>query len=324
MVNVFSDCGCSGRTEMSIVQEEPGVPRYFAYEGTACYTTDVYRFFSTDGALTPTANTIKLTNTATTETICVTGITSTFMSDVQHIALSSYLDCEACYAIPPSATPTHTPTPTPTATPVIPPYPCSCYEIVMTSYNPEGPSGAITFRNCFDDSSVGRIFSFPGTYYQCAVSGSIEISFGTGTITELSSYCTIDGCPPEVTATPTGTMGATPTQTPTNTSTPTPSPTIGLTPTATETLPPTPTPTSTPIPGYDIYLADEYTCFPCSPTGNTAYVALPSGTSANYGNYYSPLIYEGYVYQIISAASGGPVIYLQGFNTKRCDLACSI
>jgi hypothetical protein len=194
----------------------------------------------------------------------------------------------------------------------------------MTSYNPEGPSGGITFRNCFDDSSVGRIFSFPGTYYQCAVSGSIEISFGTGTITELSSYCTIDGCPPEVTATPTGTMGATPTQTPTNTSTPTPSPTIGLTPTATETLPPTPTPTSTPIPGYDIYLADEYTCFPCSPTGNTAYVALPSGTSANYGNYYSPLIYEGYVYQIISAASGGPVIYLQGFNTKRCDLACSI
>jgi hypothetical protein len=154
----------------------------------------------------------------------------------------------------PTPTPTRTLTPTPTRTPTPTPaiqFPCSCYEIVITSPGGEGPAGAVEYRNCVTDAVEGSTFLSAGTYYQCGVTGSMTITIGTGTITDISD-CN-SGCPPTTpTPTPTvsSTQGLTPTPTPTNTLTPTPSQTLGLTPTPTATITTTPsiTPTITNTP----------------------------------------------------------------------------
>jgi hypothetical protein len=328
LVGVYPDCGCSGRTSFQIVQQSACTTNYFWYTGLSCSDSSMYTFKSEDSNLLSGTTVYKVQNSGTTTTECVTNVNPTFIQQTDWIQISSaYTTCELCYAIPPSATPTPTLTPTPSSTPVIPPYPCSCYQITITSPGGESFAGGIEYNNCFDNSSVGRIFSVPGIYYQCAYTGTIAITFGTGTITELSSYCYL-GCPPPVTPTPTGTMGATPTPTPsvtaTQTNTPTPSTTIGLTPTATPPPTSTPTPTPTPNPGYDIYLADEYSCFPCMTTTLTVLVALPAGTTPNYGKYYSPSFYEGFVYRLSEPSSGGPAVLLSGYNTNNCNLACSI
>jgi hypothetical protein len=190
LVNIYPSCGCTGRTDMSLVQQGPA-------------TTPI----------TPTPTSTRTTPTPT-----------------------------------PTRTLTPTPTRTPTATP-LPQFPCSCYEIVITSPGGEGPAGGISYENCVTGAPQGDNFLFPGTYYQCGVTGSMTITIGTGTITEISSYCT-DGCPPtSVTPTPTPTVtsteGLTPTPTPTNTLTPSVTSTIGLTPSVTPTNTQTPTPSQT-------------------------------------------------------------------------------
>ena len=330
LVGVYPDCGCSGRTSFQIVQQSACTTNYFWYTGLSCSdSATTYTFKSEDSNLLTGTTVYKIQNSGTSTTECVFNTNPTFVQQTDWIQiLSAYTNCFDCNLIPPSPTPTKTQTPTPTATPVIPAYPCSCYEITITSSGgEEAYAGSVEFNNCFDDLPNGRIFSIPGIYYQCAVSGSISITFGTGSIVELSSYCS-SGCPPPLTPTPTSTIGATPTQTPTvtktPTQTPTPSTTIGLTPTATPPSTATPTPSPTPNPEYDIYLADEYSCFPCTTTTLTVLVALPAGTSPNYGKYYSPSFYDGFVYRLAEPSSGGPAVLLSGYNTNNCNLACSI
>jgi hypothetical protein len=196
----------------------------------------------------------------------------------------------------PTPTPTRTLTPTPTRTPTqtpLPQFPCSCYEIVITSPGGEGAAGGITYDNCVTGEPQGDNFLFPGTYYQCGVTNSMVIAFGTGTITEISSYCT-DGCPPtNVTPTPTPTVtsteGLTPTPTPTVTSTegltPTPTPTITNTPSVTSTggLTPTPSPTNTqtPTPSTTLSVTPTPTVTPTSSGGACPQIYLyPNNTTA--------------------------------------------
>jgi hypothetical protein len=175
-------------------------------------------------------------------------------------------------SLTPTQTPTNTLTPTPTRTPEIQ-FPCSCYEIVITSPGGEGPAGGVTYNNCVTDAPEGLTFLNPGTYYQCGVTDSMVINIGTGTVTEISD-CN-NGCPPTtptptptvsttpgttptptptITLTPsvTSTGGLTPTPSPTNTQTPTPSTTLGVTPTPTPTI--TNTPTTSGSGCFQIYL----------------------------------------------------------------------
>ena len=331
LVGVYPDCGCSGRTSFQIVQQSACTTNYFWYTGLSCSDSSMYTFKSEDSNLLSGTTVYKVQNSGTTTTECVTNVNPTFIQQTDWIQISSaYTTCELCYAIPPSATPTPTLTPTPSSTPVIPPYPCSCYQIIITSPGGESFAGGIEYNNCFDNSSVGRIFSVPGIYYQCAVTGSIVLTFGTGTITELSSYCN-EGCPPPVvTPTPTGTSNPTPTptitQTPTSTigSTPTPTGTPNQTPTPTETLSVTPTPTQTPNPNYDFYIADRYVCnYPgCTFDGGEIVVALPTGTTPNVGYWFSAASPDGYAYQIQSSVPFGPGLILYTGSFSNCNLAC--
>jgi hypothetical protein len=184
---------------------------------------------------------------------------------------------------PTSATPTPTPTktltPTPTKTPTPTPaiqFPCSCYEIVITSPGGEGPAGGVTYNNCVTDAPEGLTFLSAGTYYQCGVTDSMVINIGTGTVTEISD-CN-SGCPPTTpTPTPTvsSTQGTTPTPTPTITNTPSVTSTGGLTPT------PSPTNTQTPTPSTTLSLTPTPTVTPTASGGACPQIYLyPNNTNA--------------------------------------------
>jgi hypothetical protein len=196
-------------------------------------------------------------------------------------------------SLTPTQTPTNTLTPTPTRTPEIQ-FPCSCYEIVITSPGGEGPAGGVTYNNCVTDAPEGQIYTNPGTYYQCGVTDSMVINIGTGTVTEISD-CN-NGCPP-TTPTPTPTVssteGTTPTPTPTFNETPTPTPTITVTPSVSSTIGLTPsvTPTNTQTP---------------TPSSTLVITPTPSIT---------PTITN------TPTTSGGacPQIYLYPNNTNACD-----
>lgn len=124
-------------------------------------------------------------------------------------------------------TPTNTPTPTPTDTRL-----CRTYELV--TYEDQM---SVSYTDC-DGNPQTWAQPFSTIEYKCAKQGSMIITSGSGTITDIGS------CP---LPTPTPTNTGTPTQTPTNTltATPTPSTTTTLTPTPTSTLTSTPTPTPT-------------------------------------------------------------------------------
>ena len=114
----------------------------------------------------------------------------------------------------------------------------------------------------------------------------------------------------------------TPTPTPTPTATLTPTPTPSPTPSGPT---PTPTPTSGPI-TYDIYLADEYACtFPgCALQRIDVEVALPAGTTPNYGKFYPDEGATGFAYLLHTAAGTGPAIILNTANFTACNSACSV
>jgi hypothetical protein len=103
-----------------------------------------------------------------------------------------------------------------------------------------------------------------------------------------------------------GTIGTTPTPTPT----PTPSHT------------PTPTPTPTHTVEYDLYYADEYSCETCTIVSEAVIVALPSGTSPNYGNFYVPQYITGFTYVLQSTTLTGPGLILSTSNYNTCGAAC--
>jgi hypothetical protein len=179
----------------------------------------------------------------------------------------------------PTPTPTRTLTPTPTKTPTPTPaiqFPCSCYEIVITSPGGEGPAGGVTYNNCVTDAPEGQIYTNPGTYYQCGVTGSMVINIGTGTVTEISD-CN-SGCPsttPTPTPTVSSTQGTTPTPTPTITLTPSVTSTGGLTPT------PSPTNTQTPTPSTTLSVTPTPTVTPTASGGACPQIYLyPNNTTA--------------------------------------------
>jgi len=257
LVGVYPDCGCTGRTQFNVVQEEPGTPRLFTYIGTGCTDLETYIFRSNDSFLPGGDFSYTITNTATTETICIYNVENYFSQFTDWIQENTFVDCDTCAQsfITPTPTPTMglTPTPTPTRFP----NPCICMEIVITSNGGgESYSGAIEFNDCYG-VRTGRLFLNPGTYYQCVENiggvNQIELTFGTGSLNAVGN-CATGSCPPVVTPTPTSSRTPTPTPsstigtTPPNTPTPTPTPTNQVvtspTPTPTNTQTQTPTPTS--------------------------------------------------------------------------------
>lgn len=238
LVSVYPDCGCTGRTQFNVVQEEPGVPRLFTYIGTGCTDLETYIFRSSESSLSGGTYSYSITNTATTESLCVYNVQNYFSQVTDWTEQDLFLNCEACEItfITPTPTPTIGATPTPTPTKLL--ADCLCMQIVITSSaGPEGGiAGSISYSDCYGNY-LARAFFSPGTYYQCVQEfgglPQIVLSDGTGTISIFSS-CNTGQCPPD----------ATPTPTPSVTVSPTPSSTVGTTPSNT----PSETPTNTPTP----------------------------------------------------------------------------
>jgi hypothetical protein len=116
LVGAYSDCGCTGRTELDIVQEEPGVDRLFWYSALDCATSaTTYTFKSSNADLLTGTTSYKIYNTGTTESVCIFNPKPTFVQATSWLQiLSAYTDCQECEFIPPSPTPSNTPTNTPT------------------------------------------------------------------------------------------------------------------------------------------------------------------------------------------------------------------
>ena len=127
------------------------------------------------------------------------------------------------------------------------------------------------------------------------------------------------------TNTPTGTVcpGLTPTMTPSVSLSPTITPTNTATPTGTIQATPSPTPTITIE--YDLYEADRFTClYPgCALDASGVIVALPAGTTPDYGKFYSSLVPDGFSYELIGLGSGGPGWILSTLNYTSCADACA-
>lgn len=349
-VGAYPDCGCTGRTPFNIVQEEPNEDRVFYFRGVECNGSDEYNFTANTTSLN-TALIYKVKNPATDITYCISGISITSVSLVNYDFVNSYANCIDCNFVPPTPSPTQTntstPTNTPSPTPTTPPVDqCFCYDIIVSATTSEegGIIASITYNDCFG-VLTGRAFTTgPGTYQQCIQRSGGVVQYFTSDGIDTSSLTGVGNgnCNTGYVCTGYIPAGITPTPTMTNTMTPTPSATIGLTPTATPlptttptgtpilsptptgTINQTPTPTETPIPSYDIYLADEYSCFPCTFVGSSVYVALPSTTSPNYGKFYTAPSAPGFVYVLISPAFGGPALILDGYNTTNCNNACSV
>jgi hypothetical protein len=79
-------------------------------------------------------------------------------------------------------------------------------------------------------------------------------------------------------------------------------------------------------PAYDIYLADEYACtFPgCALQRIDVEVALPAGTTPNYGKFYPDDSLTGFAYLLHTAAGTGPAIILNLANFTTCNAACIV
>jgi len=85
-------------------------------------------------------------------------------------------------------------------------------------------------------------------------------------------------------------------------------------------------PCPTPTPEYDLYEADRFTClYPgCALDASAVIVALPAGTTPNYGKFYSSLIPDGFSYELIGLGSGGPGWILSTLNYTNCADACAL
>jgi hypothetical protein len=121
LVSVFENCGCTGRTEFEIVQEQPVAPRPFFYTALDCETSaTTYTFISTLSQLSGGSVSYKIFNSTTSESVCVFDTQPTFIQNTPWTYLSAYTNCEECTFVPATPTPTTTPTqtPTPSVTPV--------------------------------------------------------------------------------------------------------------------------------------------------------------------------------------------------------------
>ena len=231
LVGVYEDCGCTGRTEFSIVQET-GVENIFYYSALDCATSAItYTFLSTLSQLSGGTASHRITNSATTENVCVFNVLPTFVQPTTWSYVASFNNCAAC-----QVSPTPTPTPTPSSTP--PADGCVCYEYLNDG---AGPTNSITYQDCNHVSQSINNIPIGVSGYFCAILDSYTATPGL-TVTQVSeTFC--GGCIEGITPTPT----RTPTQTPTTTQTPTPTSTFGTTPTNTGTPTQTPSQTSTSV-----------------------------------------------------------------------------
>ena len=217
LVNSFPDCACTGRTPFDIVQEEPGIPRYFWYTGMSCSdSATTYTFKSTSSNLLSGATSYKIQNTATTITECVYQVKPSFINPTNYVQiLSAYTNCNDCNYIPPSATPTNTPsnTPTPSITPTISVTPSItpspiitnvyCYEGVYEVDDPAHPFGGVV--NYIDQygNYQSQQYIWLGDFVTI-VAQSIISTTGVSTVVCPSPTPTP---PPTATPTPTRTPG---------------------------------------------------------------------------------------------------------------------
>ena len=294
LVGVYGDCGCSGRTSFTIVQQSACTTNFFWYTGFSCSdSATTYTFKSEDANLLTGTTVYRIQNTGTTVTECVFDLGPTFIQQTDWIQiLSAFTSCEECLFIPPTPTPTMTPTisVTPSVTPTLSLTPsptptlicdrCISYRLFASE------DGIWTWLDC--DGIERDTFLFTGDRYviTCGEGGAQENSVnGAGTYEEDLTCYTL--CP---SPTPTETLVTTPTQTPSNTptNTPTPSQTPTIpptpsisasptqTPTQTGTIPPTPTNTGTPT-----QTPTNTTTNTSTPTPTSTLVVTPTMTSSS-------------------------------------------
>jgi hypothetical protein len=182
LVGVYPNCGCTGRTSFDIVQQEPGIPTYFWFNGTDCTDSGTtYTFKSTLNTLDIT-KTYKITNTATTQTYCVYNVDNSFTNPTDYVLIDTteYADCADCYYIPPTATPTNTPTSmTPTPTPSNEPTPSP----TNTPSSTPNDTSCWYYTNYFSSMWYGNYQDCTGIWFYnvslfpdetiCAVEGSV-------------------------------------------------------------------------------------------------------------------------------------------------------
>jgi hypothetical protein len=187
LVGVYADCGCATRTQFKIVQQEPAVTPLFYYIGYDCNNLDTpYQFTSTGNTLNP-SGVYKIKKSGTTQTICVTNITSDYLQLTDWTEIGSYVSCVSCLFVP-------TPTPTPTQIPCV----CKSFQIDNNSLI------GTTYVEWYD---CNRIFQATEIYPNqgisiCACNGTINAYGGNPVITDLGS-CTPPPSPtPEPTPTP--------------------------------------------------------------------------------------------------------------------------
>lgn len=198
LVNVYNDCGCSGRTQMDIVQEEPTTVRYFVYKGTECNGSTEYTFSSTSATLSATS-VYSIYDSTYFVSKCVSGATQTFINPVSYAQVGTLSSCTEC----------------------------SCTRCYSYSYTAT-TSGLLEWVDC--DGIVSDAYVTAGNTYTISCIGAREGTVtGDGTIVKgalcYDSCITPTPSPTSVTPTPTPTPSSTPI-TPTPTPTPTSTPTI--------------------------------------------------------------------------------------------------
>lgn len=151
LVGVYENCGCTGRTELDIVQEVPGEDRPFWYSALDCETSaTTYTFISTNADLLTGTTSYKIYNTGTTESVCVFNPQPTFVQLTPWTYLSAYTDCAECLYVPPTPTPTPTSTntPTPSITPTISLTPSQTGTVPVTPTNTPTPTSTPEVGSC--------------------------------------------------------------------------------------------------------------------------------------------------------------------------------
>ena len=95
-VNAYSDCGCTGRTQFDVVQEQPITQTFFYYIGYECDSNNPYTFYSTSTDLDTTGLVYRIENPSLGSILCVTGVTATFVQATNYTNTNQYANCLDC------------------------------------------------------------------------------------------------------------------------------------------------------------------------------------------------------------------------------------
>lgn len=195
LVEVYDDCNCTGRTQMEIVQQEPGIVIPFIYSGTVCNGSTNYVFSSSTSNLS-NSQIYKIYNPTNQLFECLSGVTGTFVQGVDYKEIGSFSSCTSCGCL-------------------------QCYSYSITA----NTAGLVSWLDC--DGILSDTYLLAGQTYTIPCTGAQQGSIN-GNVTISAITLCFDGC---ITPTPTPTS-VTPTPTPTSV-TPTPTPTYTPTPSPT-------------------------------------------------------------------------------------------